>query len=433
MQSVIHPRRGAQLRRAIAATTLLCVAIGGPAVAAKRSTKRTKRVATTEAPDTTSAPAPTAAPTTAAPTPSMKLAKTAVGEAWVDTKGLTLYMFEPDKGSGSSVCYDQCAKAWPPFTVKAASDLVLPAEISASAVKLHARKDGTQQVVVNGWPLYYWFADKAPGDITGQSVGDVWWVVDKSGTPIRTVPTIKLGQNSLGSTLVDGKGLTLYQFDPDKQSGVSVCYDQCATAWPPLIVGSEKDLLIFQGSGINTSKLKLSPRKDGALQVSYDGWPLYRWFLDKAPGDNSGQAVNQVWWVMDKDGNVLRNRPTIMFGNTSNRALGSVLLAGDGYSLYMYSRDSITLPRTNCYDACATAWPPLVVKDAKEIVLTKGGGVDPALVKLVPRLDGSGLQVTYNGWPLYKWQRDTKPGDVTGQAVGNVWYVLDTEGKPKVT
>ena len=416
--------------RAVVVAAAIGLLFATPASAARRATRRA-RTTTTAAPDSTVAQ--TVPPTTAAPVPSMKLAKTGVGEAWADARGLTLYIFEPDKGSGASVCYNQCAQAWPPFTVPAAANLVLPAELPASALKLSTRKDGAQQVTVNGWPLYYWFADKAPGDISGQSVGDVWWVVDKSGTPIRTAPTLKVGQHSLGSTVVDGKGMTLYQFDPDKQSGVSVCYDQCATAWPPLTVKSEAELLVFQGSGIDTKKLKVSPRKDGSLQVSFDGWPLYRWFQDKVPGDNSGQAVNQVWWVMDKDATVVRTKPTLTFGSTSNRALGNVLLAGDGFSLYMYSRDSVTLPRSNCYDACATAWPPLIVKDAKELLFTKGGGIDPSLVKLVPRIDGSGLQVTYNGWPLYKWQRDAKAGDVSGQAVGNVWWVLDTDGRPKVT
>ena len=40
----------------------------------------------------------------------------------------------------------------------------------------------------------------------------------------------------LGSVLVDGQGLTLYLFVPDKQSSTSTCYGACAKAWPPLLL-----------------------------------------------------------------------------------------------------------------------------------------------------------------------------------------------------
>ena len=48
-----------------------------------------------------------------------------------------------------------------------------------------SRTDGSSQVTYNGWPLYYFAADSAPGDINGQGVNDVWWVVDPSGDAIR--------------------------------------------------------------------------------------------------------------------------------------------------------------------------------------------------------------------------------------------------------
>jgi predicted lipoprotein with Yx(FWY)xxD motif len=59
---------------------------------------------------------------------------------------------------------------------------------------------------------------------------------------------------------------------------------------------------------------------------------------------------------------------------------------------------------------------------------TLGEGVDASLVGTASLPDGSKI-VTYNKMPLYYWVKDTKPGDTTGQGVGNVWYVVSPEGK----
>jgi predicted lipoprotein with Yx(FWY)xxD motif len=46
------------------------------------------------------------------------------------------------------------------------------------------------------------------------------------------------------------------------------------------------------------------------------------------------------------------------------------------------------------------------------------------------RTDGT-TQVTYNGWPLYYWKNDSKPGDVTGENVQGVWFVITPAGTKK--
>ncbi|MFB6137242.1 MAG: hypothetical protein ABEJ42_02730 [Halobacteriaceae archaeon] len=48
------------------------------------------------------------------------------------------------------------------------------------------RADGDVQVAANGWPLYYYADDAAPGDATGQGAGDAWWVLAPDGTPRRS-------------------------------------------------------------------------------------------------------------------------------------------------------------------------------------------------------------------------------------------------------
>lgn len=115
-----------------------------------------------------------------------------------------------------------------------------------------------------------------------------------------TVQTVTVGtaQSDLGTILVDGDGMTLYLFTADSP-GVSTCEDACLAAWPPLLGEPEA------GEGADSALLGTLVRSDGSTQVSYDGWPLYYWAQDAAPGDTSGQGVNDVWWVVSPSGEAI--------------------------------------------------------------------------------------------------------------------------------
>lgn len=123
--------------------------------------------------------------------------------------------------------------------------------------------------------------------------------------PEETTPaaeaTVAVADSSLGEILVDAEGMTLYMFDPDEQ-GASTCYDDCAAAWPPLVVDSDP----VAGEGVDESLLGTVERDDGSMQVTYNDWPLYYWAEDEAAGDTTGQAVNDVWWVIGPDGEPIR-------------------------------------------------------------------------------------------------------------------------------
>jgi len=106
---------------------------------------------------------------------------------------------------------------------------------------------------------------------------------------------VAVAESSLGSILVDGDGNTLYLFTPDNQ-GESVCYDQCEAAWPPLVDD------FTAGDGIDAALLGTAPRTDGTDQVTYNGWPLYYFANDAAPGDVNGQGVNDVWYILSPEG-----------------------------------------------------------------------------------------------------------------------------------
>jgi predicted lipoprotein with Yx(FWY)xxD motif len=106
---------------------------------------------------------------------------------------------------------------------------------------------------------------------------------------------VTVADSSLGSILVDGEGNTLYLFTPDNQSE-SVCYDQCEAAWPPLVDE------FAAGDGADASLLSTAPRTDGTEQITYNGWPLYYFANDAAPGDVNGQGINDVWYVLSPAG-----------------------------------------------------------------------------------------------------------------------------------
>jgi len=102
-----------------------------------------------------------------------------VGSYLANKTGWTLYIYANDvQGSYISACYDQCAVTSPPFY---ATSLSIPSGLDRSSFIPFKRSDGTMQLSYNGYPLYYYTYDTAPGDMKGQNVGHVWYVIAPSG------------------------------------------------------------------------------------------------------------------------------------------------------------------------------------------------------------------------------------------------------------
>lgn len=95
----------------------------------------------------------------------------------------------------------------------------------------------------------------------------------------------------------------------------------------------------------------------------------------------------------------------------------------DGKSLYMFTNDEQA--GSTCLGGCTSAWPPLMTEGDP----TAGAGVDGALLGTIIRDYGS-VQVSYNGWPLYRYGVDQEPGDTTGHEVGGVWFAVSRVGEP---
>jgi predicted lipoprotein with Yx(FWY)xxD motif len=98
----------------------------------------------------------------------------------------------------------------------------------------------------------------------------------------------------------------------------------------------------------------------------------------------------------------------------------TILVGENGMTLYYYTPDKGTGQAT-CAGACLANWPPLLLPTG----VTKATG-EKGVTGMLGTLTSSagGMQVTYNGWPLYFWIKDKVPGDTTGQNVGGKWFVV---------
>jgi predicted lipoprotein with Yx(FWY)xxD motif len=118
---------------------------------------------------------------------SLRTASTSLGTIVVDSSGMTVYYFDKDTAnSGVSTCSGECLAAWP--AVVATSDSPEVDGVTGTVGTI-TRDDGTKQVTLNGLPLYLFVKDKVPGDVTGQAVQGVWWVVAPDGTKITSPKT----------------------------------------------------------------------------------------------------------------------------------------------------------------------------------------------------------------------------------------------------
>ena len=132
----------------------------------------------------------TTPPSTSLPSePTIGSTGVALGGVLTDDDGRTMYVFKND-AAGVSSCYDQCASAWPPVAAG-----FVAGERMDVMVGTATRSDGSQQLTVNGRPVYLFSGDSQLGDINGQGFNDAWFVVGTDGEPI----TRKGGDYGYGS------------------------------------------------------------------------------------------------------------------------------------------------------------------------------------------------------------------------------------------
>jgi predicted lipoprotein with Yx(FWY)xxD motif len=97
-----------------------------------------------------------------------------LGNYLVDGQGRTLYRFTKDAPETSN-CNGQCAVIWPSFYTEGIN---VPSELNAADFGMITREDGMKQTTYKGSPLYYFSRDMAAGDVNGQKLNGVWFVVN---------------------------------------------------------------------------------------------------------------------------------------------------------------------------------------------------------------------------------------------------------------
>ncbi|MEV8504224.1 hypothetical protein AB0368_05235 [Actinoplanes sp. NPDC051475] len=115
---------------------------------------------------------------------------------------------------------------------------------------------------------------------------------------------------------------------------------------------------------------------------------------------------------------------TVELNATENAQIGTYVTDGAGRTLYRFDKDDNKPPKATCNGDCAKAWPPLLIKSPGKIFPK---GIDPKILGYVERADGH-CQVTINGWPVYYFAKDEKPGDILGQGVNGTWFAVNPEG-----
>lgn len=107
----------------------------------------------------------------------------------------------------------------------------------------------------------------------------------------------------LGMVLVDSEGFTVYRFAKDNGT-TSSCYGACAEAWPPVMASGKP----AAGEGAMSSELGTTKRKDGTVQVTYAGHPLYTFIQDSSPGEANGNgstAFGGEWNALNESGSAV--------------------------------------------------------------------------------------------------------------------------------
>lgn len=244
------------------------------------------------------------------------------GQVLTDSAGRTLYRFDKDSFQPpKTTCEGQCATTWPPVP---ASGATAAEGVDKSLLGEVTRPDGTKQLTMGGWPLYYYAKDTKAGDIKGQAVGGTWYASapdgkkastkgggagagsgdggDAGGEAVEQAGLTTRNDPDFGEIVVDKNGMTVYRFMKDTQWPMSTaCTGACLDKWPVVAPVDKNDT-----KGILLKGYTVFDRPDGIKQQTINCIPLYTFASDKAPGDTKGQGVGGTWFVINGDGEPIR-------------------------------------------------------------------------------------------------------------------------------
>jgi predicted lipoprotein with Yx(FWY)xxD motif len=119
---------------------------------------------------------------------------------------------------------------------------------------------------------------------------------------------VSIRTTSLGKTLVDANGRTLYLFAGDRPN-LSRLSGAGLSVWPRFVATGP----VKASSGALAPKISTITSPSGVRQVTYNGHPLYYYVGDSTPGSTRGQGLNQfgaLWYVLGPAGNAVTSSPS---------------------------------------------------------------------------------------------------------------------------
>lgn len=124
-----------------------------------------------------------------------------------------------------------------------------------------------------------------------------------ASVPVTGAATVKVAEvGAFGQVLADSAGYSIYVFANDTQnSGTSSSAGDCLVEWQPLLTGGDP----VAGESVDAAMLGTITRDNGTAQVTYNGWPLYHYVGDTAPGEANGQGMGGVWFLLSPSGEII--------------------------------------------------------------------------------------------------------------------------------
>jgi len=331
-------------------------------------------------------------------------------------QGMSLYTYDGDTTAGQSSCINECATAWPPAQVP-------PGAKASSRWTIISRKDGIKQWAFNGKPLYACAKDPEIGQAKCNGADGKWHMATfESSEGIQMPPAIKMKNvpSAGGETLVNALGMTLYyQSQAPKAKNAACKNGSCGNTWKPVaapaLASPVGEFTVFRAV-------------DGTKQWAFRGKPLFTYANDIETGDSEGNSIDG-WSAALVFTSFMPEKAHI------TRPLGYYDVIADGKGMALYKRDvsyqivtghglaqSVpTIPAigravgvAGCEAECLKEWRPFVAPK---------GAQPSGFWEIVVRPDGT-RQWAYQGYPLYNFIQDAKPGDVKGEQIYDV-YVND--------
>ncbi len=335
---------------------------------------------------------------------------------FADPKGMTLYSFDKDTVPGKSACSGDCAKAWPAMAAPADAKPV-------GDWTIITRDDGSKQWAYRGKPLYLFAKDMKTGDYKGDGVDGAWHIAYANAGAGMTLPdgiAVREVAEAGGQALVDSHGMVLYAFDGELKHDKIACNNAnpCPGNFVPVAAG---------GLANPVGDFGVVSRDDGVQQWTYQGRPLYTYDGDIDLGDANGIGLDQRYQVAMITKYFMP--PGVSIRPDERR--GGLLTNAQGMTLY--ARDKLVFNGTGGHNARGgTRGNPMIGKmigtsgcDAQceqtWIPLKAAPGSQPSgYWSLIARADGS-QQWAYQGYALYSYTGDKKPGDTIGHDTFNLF------------